>query len=216
VQTGQSRIRPRVQKQRHHSRASHQRVHRGPVFAAGGVWSDAHFSNADDHDHMRQEVWEAMGFEFADEGPRGRTRAQVFWEDILDCDSAFREADARAFRFGTVGGGFTGFDPHSAGHAARGTASWHAFAAGAAPRDEPAVGRCGAPRPPSPSPEVRGHLRSLDIDAMPASIGELRAAYQHAAKRYHPDMVTSGAACAARFQAATRAFHCLRASFSEA
>lgn len=63
-------------------------------------------------------------------------------------------------------------------------------------------------------PETRAHLRSLDIDSVPASMAELRSVYTVAAKRYHPDMVSSGVASAQRFQASTEAFQFLRARLS--
>ena len=64
------------------------------------------------------------------------------------------------------------------------------------------------------SSEVRAQLRSLGIEAMPASASELKLAYQAAAKRFHPDMVTSSEACPVKFQGATQAYQALRAHYS--
>lgn len=60
-------------------------------------------------------------------------------------------------------------------------------------------------------PEMRRHLGSLGLEKLPGSAPELRAAFQGAAKRFHPDMVSSGAASSERFQQAQRAYQYLRA-----
>ena len=60
-------------------------------------------------------------------------------------------------------------------------------------------------------PETRRHLGSLGLEKLPGSAPELRAAFQGAAKRFHPDMVSSGAASSERFQQARRAYQYLRA-----
>ena len=68
-----------------------------------------------------------------------------------------------------------------------------------------------AAAPPRPPPEVQRHLTALGLQREPQSLEQLKTAYQGAAKRFHPDMVASADASAARFQAATDALHFLRA-----
>jgi hypothetical protein len=63
--------------------------------------------------------------------------------------------------------------------------------------------------------EVRQHLASLDLQALPPTLQALKAAYQEAAKRYHPDMVSSSTACPQRFQGVTRAFHFFKERLSQ-
>lgn len=78
------------------------------------------------------------------------------------------------------------------------------------PLEQPPLGqRCEL------SVEERQHLASLDLQALPLSLQELKAAYQAAAKRYHPDMVSSKASCPQRFHGVSRAFDFLKERLSE-
>ena len=76
----------------------------------------------------------------------------------------------------------------------------------------------GAPPPPpfgfaagGPRREIAMHLENLGIAELPATRGELKRAYNAAAKKFHPDMTKSGEASAARFHKATLAYEYLQA-----
>jgi hypothetical protein len=62
---------------------------------------------------------------------------------------------------------------------------------------------------------LQQHLQSLGLKAMPESVPVLRAAFRGAAKRFHPDMVTSRSACADRFLRAQQAYAFLKDRLAE-